>query len=263
MSQSTTSSTSFTAVAIPSAETQFIGMAARLFPGLAELPTSVELRRLSATLGAVPGSGLKQAEAVRLRLADARVGFVLRAMSNPLRHGESLLEEARAAAASGDGRRANELGAVAALEMRRAVATCASGFADDERRVVARSLQLAAHDIGFMVRTAVDVDATRMLCVRGDHVLALVVSDGGSVQRDHAGLGGATCRAIDVELESAAARRGLRFGTAQTIVHGDPRGGGVLADVTARFGLRSRSAVGATTGVPVRSSEGQGIGGLS
>jgi len=97
------------------------------------------------------------------------------------------------------------------------------------RDITANGFAESGLDLGYTVSVCHAETATG-LELRREHEIVLVrVQDGGDVEFDHAGLFDAACTDRQLELEQAAARRGVILTQRNQHYHGAPDGGALIA----------------------------------
>ena len=111
--------------------------------------------------------------------------------------------------------------------------TAAAGFVGTvEQEVAATATELALLDMGGSLRVW-DHDGRTILERRSGHeVLVVAVGPGMVIESDHAGLDGVSCLDRQGELEDGQRRHGLQVTTTWRDLHGDRRGGELIAEVS-------------------------------
>lgn len=121
------------------------------------------------------------------------------------------------------------LAASARTGLAEAVAVADAEVTATARDITANVFAQSGLDLGYTVSVC-QADAAAGLELRREHEIVLVrVHDGGDVEFDHAGLSDATCTDRQLELEQAAARRGIVLTQRNQHYHGAPRGGALIA----------------------------------
>lgn len=115
-----------------------------------------------------------------------------------------------------------------------ALATADAVIAAATRDITAEAFAAAGAELGYAVSVCRGDLATGIELRREHEILLLRVDDGGSVESDHAGLVDATCGDRQVELERAAARRGIALTRRDQDDHGTADGGKLIRAAAAR-----------------------------
>lgn len=122
--------------------------------------------------------------------------------------------------------------------------TAAAGFVGTvEQEVAATATELALLDMGGSLRVW-DHDGRTILERRAGHeVLVVAVGPGMVIESDHAGLDGVSCLDRQGELEDGQRRHGLQVTTTSRDLHGDRRGGELIAEVSQQAHPAARTTV--------------------
>jgi hypothetical protein len=143
----------------------------------------------------------------------------------------------------------------ARADLASAVSAASSAIAGATRDVTVEAFTGAATELGYTHSAWRGQDATGLELWRGNELLLLRICDDGTVESDHAGLADGSCGDRQLELETAAARRGLTFSGRKQYNHGAYDGGDLIKAAAAR--RDSSLARAAVAGHPA-----QGGGGL-
>lgn len=186
------------------------------------LPTQLAaLERRTAALAAEP------AVAVAARTANP----------NAWARAQSLLEESRNALASSRSR-AESLAARGDRALRTALESGARALGVEERTLATSVMDEALKSIGCRTTVAEGAGTSGIWAERGDHLVAVLIEDGGKVELDHAGCGGDRCAPFHQEIEAAVAAHGGTFENSEIVEHGDPAGGVLIRNAALAAGPR-------------------------
>lgn len=124
----------------------------------------------------------------------------------------------------------------ARTELANAVSTANAAIAGATRDLTVEAFTDAATELGYTHSFWRGDDVTGLELWRDNELLLLRIRDGGVVESDHAGLADSSCGDRQLELEAAAARRGLTFSDRKQYNHGAQDGGDLIKAAASRRG---------------------------
>lgn len=140
------------------------------------------------------------------------------------RHRDAALAAARAC----DPLQADALARDAHRSLEAALTQTTAALRADERTITAGVAERALGELGYRVRRADAAHAAGLWAERDHHVIAALVTDGGVIEIDNAGVTGGGCQPPMRELQQAMARHGAQTEIARRLDHGDDRGGQLI-----------------------------------
>lgn len=154
---------------------------------------------------------------------------------------QSLLEESRNAVASSRSRAAS-LAAEGDRALRTALRSGACALAVEERTLATSVMEQALRSIGCRTTVAEGAGASGIWAERGDHLVAVLIEDGGKVELDHAGCGGDHCAPFHQAIEAAVAAHGGTLERSEVVEHGDAAGGMLIRNAALAAGPHGNMA---------------------
>ena len=137
-------------------------------------------------------------------------------------------DAALAAARAGDPLQADAHARDAHRSLGAALTQTTAALRADERQIAAAVAERALGELGYRVRRADGAHGAGLWAERDHHVIAALVTDGGAMEIDNAGVTDGGCQAPMLELQQAMARHGAQTEIARRLDHGDDRGGQLI-----------------------------------